>query len=687
MADTLREVAQEAVAKVEGAPPPNKITDHGAQVAGVLKAEADKDVFTTLQIAAGEQVSPAILRANLDVSIGILQKDGSIDHTGVGYQGRYDRAVDAIKRVETYFSDQLDFADFLATTEGQNVVTSTGKFLMTHPALTEYFALVPTGDRVTAAKALAEKYLQDPYAREKVRQALLESAINRGEVADEFSEIQVKATSLKDKSTKLTSDISAIEAEIVVIKKRRAEFDKNPDLTKPKTLGTEYKDIEAARTKIAAHEAVIAGHRASIATLTSEVQKSERQWTNLKGDPDRTRVAGEIDDKNDKIKEFMEKIADEERKKAAEQMKVDAGRGEREDLDDKLRIKLEELQKLKDDKKATDDELAEITIKKTRLEAGKARTEELAVSELENVFKKGIEQELMERLDRAKAAADKAMEESAERAKDVDEKQYLELRAKRHKTKDGKIDGKAINEDFVAMKKDSTEYRIEQHPTNPNEVVITEMPPSGWGTTPPPGNEVYYLTGPEFAIIQMMNKTKEFGGKFILGKLKDAEWMKAESQDFATQVLREKMYASRGFFQRRATGVKRLNSSEIAKIKNSTWGSGLLEKALQDNADHVKDMDALMKSDVLQGPGSWKEKIGRLSNKQIALLILALTTGGALLGPVAWAGLTATGSAIGAASLASIATGAKAVGPTVGGAALAGGAAAGAARAGRSRIS
>jgi hypothetical protein len=257
----------------------------------------------------------------------------------------------------------------------------------------------------------------------------------------------------------------------------------------------------------------------------------------------------------------------------------------------------------------------------------------------------------MDRLDRAKAAADKAMEESAANEKDIDEKQYLELRAKRHKTADGKIDGKAIKEDFAAMKKDSTEYHVIQDPADKNKVLIVEMPANGWPATGgPSGSEKYYLTGPEFAMLQMMNNTNEFGGGFMLGKLKDAEWMKQQSQDFASQVLREKMYASRGWLRRRQTGVKRLTSAEIVKIKNSTWGGQMLENALEANKTKAAELDKALGSELLTGPGSWREKLGKLSNKQIGLLVLLLGTSGALLAPaLTFGALGSAGSALGTA--------------------------------------
>ena len=688
--DTLREVAQEAVARVEGAPVPTSRTGHGEQVATALRAEADKDVFTTLQIAAGEQVSPAIIRANIDVSIGILGSDGKIDRTPAGslYEKRYNRAEAAVKRAEKYFDDQKNFTEFSATTEGKKVIASTGKFLMTHPALSEYFAIVPAAGRVDAAKALAEKYLQDPYAREKIRQSLLESQLNKGDVADEYSETEAKRAEMDAKSKSLEATIKQLEAEAKLLKARRGEYDRTPDLRNPTRIGTEFTAIAGLQATIATQEGIVAAKTSQIRTTQAAVATLRSQYTATdKSDTTaRATIQGEIATKNGEITAAQGDLDAAAQAIATEQKKIDAHIADKKVYDDKIEALAQKIKTAKEDKQKMSDELRELTMKRARLEAGKGRAEELAVAELENIFKKGVEEELMERLNKAKEVADKALEESAEKAKDIDEKQYRELRAKRHKTDDGKIDGPAIKEDFTGMMRTSTEYYITADPANPNKVIVSAKNPDGtWAAitpgatvpTTPAGSSTFYLTGPEFAMIQMMNNTSEFGNGFILGKLKDSEWMQAESQDFATQVLREKMYASRGMLQRKRTGVKRLGSSEIAKIKNSTWGVGLLEKALEQNREHVKEMDAVMKSDILQGPGSWKEKIGRMSNKQIALLILGLTAGGALLGPIAWPAILSTGGKMAGVHLTS----------AHGGAAIAGGAAAAAAASGRSRTS
>lgn len=707
MADTLREVAQEAVARVEGAPDPNKITDHGMQVAGILKAEADKDVFTTLQIAAGEQVSPAILRANIDVSIGILKADGTIDATGPGYAERLTRAKEAVGRVEKYFDDQLPFEKFAASPEGKAVVKTTTNFLITHPALSEYFANFTTAaDRTNAAKALAEKYLQDPFARERVRQALLETQINKGEVADEYSEVArkkdalaAKVVALEAKIKKLEGDLAAtppVVGEIETMGKRRREFDRYADpAATPPVAGTEFALSQTRVTEVAGLSSDIAALDADLRTLRSQettLQNERRRMQKIfdaSGAParDPSEVDIDITAKQTEITSKLTEKSTKEGEKATKEAEIKAIEEDRKQLDEKIKEKIQEAKALKDELSGTKNERDEQILKLTKLEAGKGRAEELAVSELENVFKKGIEQELMERLERAKEAADKALEESAEKSKDIDEKQYRELRAKRHKTPDGKVDGKSINEDFTAMMTESTEYHIIQDPTNPNKVILTAMPAGGWPATGGPArNEVYYLTGPELAIVRMMNSTDEFGGGFILGKLKDAEWLQTESQDFLAQTLQDKMYASRGWLQRRRTGVKRLSTTEVIKIKNSTWGKNMLEQALEQNKEHVKEMDDVMKSDILQGPGSWKEKIGRMSNKQIALLILGLTAGGALLGPIAWPAIAAI--PITAAGIkSSLVSAAVAGGSTAGGAAIGAGAGAAAAAAGRSRTS
>jgi hypothetical protein len=654
--DTLRTVAQEAVARVEGAPAPKDRTNHGKQVAAALRAEADRDVFTTLQIAAGEQVSPAILQANIDVAIGTIKADGSMERSVPPYSVRYARAGEAVKNIEAYFDDKLTFEAFASSSEGTRIIDNTGSFLMRHPALSEYFANIknPT-QRANAAKALARQYLQNPFAREKIREAVTGSQLNKGDVANEYSEaarkrdaLAVKATALEAKIKKLEGD-STTKGEIDTMGDRRREFDRisNPGSGTPKP-GKEFGLIQTRLGEIA-------GLNTDITAINSDLQKLQQQETNLQSERRRMQkmvddgkvptrdpavIDGEIATKQGDIAGKLKDKSSKEGEKATKEAEIKAIEEDRRQLDEKINQKIEELKVLKGELSGIKNEHGEIVVKLARLEAGKGRSEELAVAELENVFKKGIEQELISRLERAKEAADKALEDSASKAKDVDEKQYKELRAKRHKDANGKVDGASINKDFDAMMKNSTEYHIVQDPANPNKVIITEMPAGGWAT-PPAGNEVYYLTGPEFSMLQMMNDTSEFGGKFMLGKLKDAEWMQSESQDFLAQTLQDKMYASRSWLQRRNNGVKKLSSAEITKIQNSTWGVGMLERALEQNKAHIEELERVMnggslKGEVLRGPGTWKEKIGRMNKSQLALLILALTAGGIMLGPVAY---------------------------------------------------
>lgn len=658
MADTLREVAQEAVARIEGAPVPTSRTGHGEQVATALKAEADKDVFTALQIAAGEQVSPAILRTNLNVSIGILRASGAVERPPASaYLARHGRGEAAIAKAESYFTDR-SFAEFKTSTEGPLVIESTGRFLMSHPALTEYFDNIPvTADKLNAAKALAEKFLQDPFAREKVRQALLDSAINKGEVADEFSEVERKIDAATAKVAALDAKIKRLEGdpaagtpgEIETYSKRRREFDR---FSVPGTAGTEF-DLSQRRTaEVAVLKSTILGIDSTIQSLRNDERalQAELKVAQRPSPPAGSRlpadILNDITNKQGDITTQLTSRQNAESERATKEAEIKAIEDEKKQIDDKIREKQQELSTLKGELTSAKNEQGEQTLKRAKMEAAKARSEEMAVSELENVFKKGVEQELMERLNKAKDAADKAMGESADKATETDEKKYLELRAKRHKTPEGKIDGKAINEDFSDMKRDSSEYRVVRRRGNPNRVFLTERPRAGWSKRVPK-NEIFYLTGPEFAMVRMMSKTEEFGGDFIMSKLKDAEWMKTQSEDFAAQVLREKMYASRGWLKRTRTGVKRLTSSEIVKIKNSTWGSSILEQSLEASKEHAKEIDAALGGELLSGPGSWREKIGKMSNKKLALLIAVLATSGALLLPqVTLAGLTSAGSAI-----------------------------------------
>jgi len=661
MADTLREVAQEAVARVEGAPVPTSRTGHGEQVATALKAEADIDVFTALQIAAGEQVSPAILRTNLNVSIGILRASGAVERpAGSDYLARHGRGEAAIANAESYFSDR-SFAEFKGSPEGPVVIESTGRFLMSHPALSEYFTnIADPADKLNAAKALAEKFLQDPFAREKVRQALLDSAINKGEVTDEYSEVDRKRIALEAKILELQAKQTRLEGvppalgEIGTLKAKRREFDRFSDDART-AAGVEFTALQTSRGQLAVIESDIRGvdgditaARTAIQSLRTEMAALQQGRRNAAFAPvrDESVVAGDIAAKEGFIVTKMSEKNGHEVLKAAKQAEIDAIEAEKKQMEEDIKKKEEELKETKLNATIAKNERDEQLLKLAKMEAAKARSEEMAVSELENVFKKGVEQELMERLNKAKDAADKAMGESADKATETDEKKYLELRAKRHKTPEGKIDGKAINEDFSDMKRDSSEYRVVRRRGNPNRVFLTERPRAGWSKRVPK-NEIFYLTGPEFAMVRMMSKTEEFGGDFIMSKLKDAEWMKTQSEDFAAQVLREKMYASRGWLKRTRTGVKRLTSSEIVKIKNSTWGSSILEQSLEASKEHAKEIDAALGGELLSGPGSWREKIGKMSNKKLALLIAVLATSGALLLPqVTLAGLTSAGSAI-----------------------------------------
>ncbi len=677
MADTLREIAQEAVAKTERSTF-NYRTTHGEQVAQALKAEADKDVFTSLQIAAGEQISPAILRANLNVSVGILRANGNVDRpAGTDYLARHTRAEEAISRAESYFNDQQTFAEFKASTEGPLVIESTGRFLMSHPALSEYFANIPNaGQKLNAAKSLAEKYLQDPFAREKVRQALLDSAINKGEVADEFSEVErkidaatAKVAALEAKIKRLEGDAAATPptiGEIETNNRRRREFDRFATTTPPRA-GTEFALSQTRTAEVAVLKSTIVGIDSTLQALRNDERalQAELKVAQRPSPPATSRATADIltdiAAKQGDIATQLTSRQTAESERATKEAEIKAIEDEKKQLDDRIREKQQELSTLKGELTSAKNEESEQRLKHAKMEAAKARSEEMAVSELENIFKKGVEQELMERLNKAKDATDTALEKAADQAKGVDEKKYLELRAKRHKTAEGKIDGKAINEDFTDMKRDSAEYRIERRPGNPNRVFISQRPRAGWGTTPPPANEIFYLTGPEFAIARMMSRTDEFGGDFIMSKLRDPEWMKTQSEDFAAQVLREKMYASRGWLRRVKTGVKRLTSTEIVKIKNSTWGSSILEQSLEASKAHAKEIDAALGGELLSGPGSWREKIGKMSNKKLALLIAVLATSGALLVPhITLAGLGTAASNISGHISAGAATGAAA---------------------------
>ncbi|KXK11193.1 MAG: hypothetical protein UZ22_OP11002000397 [Microgenomates bacterium OLB23] len=701
MSDTLREIAQEAVARAESSTVPVR-KEHAKKVAATLRAEADEDVFTGLEIAAGEQVSIDILRANLDVSIGILRDNGSIDRLlgatpPSGYETRFNRASTILDAVKEYFDDQKSFAEFKATTEGQQVIKQTGKFLSTHPALAEYFvAIIDPRQRVNAAKALAEQYLQDPFAREKIKQALLESAINKGEVADEYSEVARKRDALAAKVAKLEAELKKLEGdatahppvvgEVDVLKARRREFDRNIDPSKKTAVeGKEFKAIQDKKKEMASIDGEILIIDGKLKFLQEEVSffDAEMRDAKRKGFKGTRSEADIIKDINGRkllieseLKNKSGKLVD----KSVRQAAIDAIEADQKRLDDEIKQKLEDLKQAKEALSSARSEQGEQILMLKKLEAAKGRAEEIAVSELENIFKKGVEQELMERLDKAKAAADKALEESAAKAKDIDEKQYRELRAKRHKTVEGKIDGVAINEDFTDMMRPSAEYYIVKNDDNTVHISRKDDATGVWfavtsGTTPPaatpPGSDTYYLTGPEVAIINMMNRTREFGSDYMLGKLKDAGWLQAEGQSLAAQTLQDKMYASRGWLQRRRTGVRRLTTNEIIKIKNSTWGQGILEQALETNKQHIKELDDLLKSDVLKGPGSWREKIGRLSNKQLALLILGLSAGGVFMASAAagtmLSGLTTAAINVPTASYAG-ALGGAAVGAGVAGA-------------------
>lgn len=159
-------------------------------------------------------MSPAILQANINVAIGIIDKDGKVERSAPPYSVRYARAGEAVENIKAYFDDKLTFEAFASSSEGTRIIDNTGSFLMRHPALSEYFANIKDpARRVDAAKALARQYLQNPFAREKIREAVTGSQLNKGDVADEYSEAARKRDALAVKATALEAKIKKLEGD------------------------------------------------------------------------------------------------------------------------------------------------------------------------------------------------------------------------------------------------------------------------------------------------------------------------------------------------------------------------------------------------------------------------------------------------------------------------------------------
>ena len=502
--------------------------------------------------------------------------------SGSEEEKRFNRAksaADLAKKAVDQGYDKLDSA-----TEQPKLRAAIEDKIKANPLLaSEFNSLNPTQQRNEIERRLRDpKFLADLSEEANTHLNPERKLLDEQQIIEKQEEVKVKEfnkTEAEDAVTGLTDQIKALDAEL-------KEFERSPSGSPVGKLAIE---AESLRSTLSVTIAERDAHKTTLDDANTDLQDliNERQLTLRYGASSGRRDAASIEkdilSKRDEVKQARREV-DAREAKIRRITELDT---------QEANLKEKKLQ-AETSKKAKD-----LDLKKADLELGKSQRilddlkrvrvyqEEDLASNMENVFLKTADKYIRDEIEPMKARVDSELAEAKKKTSNADELVVLKACEKRWEKLEGS--GTKIKR-MVSKEKTAKDFQDLLGRGSPDNI-IREMLKTQINTR----TKVAY-TDPDINV--------------LLADKADDGFYKKMAPEVISQVIRRKILAGG------------LTKADVFNIQNSTWGEGMIMKALEKNKANAAELEALT-GEKMVNPG-FMPKVWEQTKKRPWLLLTLL---------------------------------------------------------------
>lgn len=644
-ADQIR-AGQEAMARTPGA------------AAGTVQAGLIEDMNNGLAQAGLEKAAmrtpsfPAIRSLEVN-NIGHRDNLGNIVPVG-NEPNLLITATSRINLLEDFINNGFDHMGANQATILQEVRTA----IEASPEMSSRFAaLIANGQQaqVTAeASRMAQEYLRDPNFRGTVVELLMRRADLSHPIADNVSEIAIKLADLQAERTRITQ--VGGEQPIAVANETGAQNrlnqyqeDPNPPANGQPNNGRFYNEIiqhttarDTAQNNATNIETnLIPGHEATLQQYRNQeqdireirntyvprnhlnpnydpanLQPGVNQYLTADeymagiGLPTMPQLRNSITTEEANLRTARINLATERNNVTRETSRITQLNEER----SRAELALKDAQAKRADIDARvaklDKDINEQTARYNKTQAEKELQETKWVTELDAIITEATAQRLHEELPSVAQMAKTRLEKDAADAKTNYEKRFLERLTQRYF--DGRFEPQTqnINGDFAALMASARDLQFTVPDTSPGAAA---------GAT---RNVTVFLDGSGLALARALGYSDVVPGETpalrgqrmqrIYDQVNNAEFKTSMSSRVAQEILTARLMTGH------------LSKAEVQAIEKSSWGPGMVAKALEGKVGLQKTIDGLVGKGVLDWRGNLGEQLKKLDWSKMLMILLAI---------------------------------------------------------------
>ncbi|MBI2641006.1 hypothetical protein HYW87_00195 [Candidatus Roizmanbacteria bacterium] len=589
MAGTVSpEVVQKAVVEPGGMAPESL----EQRTADALQKKGQEEA---LNIAAGRVIDKDSQERAANENIGLRKADGTKDRPDPSdAKDRYDTSV-----ARQVLHEKFDRVGYEGLNTGeQTVIKKQVKVaILNHPALRDYFIARGAAADGEAA-TMAERYLKNPQYRARVKALVVE----RGEIIleDKASAAEIERVRLEKEKTDLAAEKTKAEKA-----KTDAENDlkeHNPvvdDASAPggKRAGKIFEQINSLRTEAATKNAEVKKLQADRQDLTEDLNDLKQDLNLRKAidqgrvkatslvvtPPDETTLKGEMKKVQGGITKADADILSAQKEAELKTRQADSYETDRQRLTQELKDAKTKLDQIEEQIKTNDKDLTTKTAQANTLKAEKERLEKEYVKGIQDIFADAGRERVDALMKESAKQASELMQAEATKETDARKKRLDEHLARRWLDAKNNFDKTRITSDRAELMKPAADIAID--------------------------GETFYLNGAEQALVVAL-RGSGFTEPQIREMMKDTAFVSTNSATVAQEILTYSFL----------TGG--LSQKDVIAIAKSTWGKGMVDKALTGRDDLRKAVDTALGKGAIKWSESVFEQIKH--NWKWLFLILAI---------------------------------------------------------------
>lgn len=596
--------AQEAVAR---RPAALGVTPIEAQI---LQSCRDKHAEEGLKIMAGKDLDAPVAKSVANGNLGYKDAAGNQvkNPNERAWRNRANSQIDLMDRYLTRDWATLVNADKIL------LVNQVANGLLTDPSMASRFATMAPAQAQIEARRIAEDYLRDGTYRAKAKEQFLQKLDPTKPLNDNLNAARAEFDKATAEELRLRPLKAALDAETTAKEAQAKEYREkpNPMPPPPMIMGTEQAKLETAKTAVAVREAqiqnidtaIIPKHEANIRTLEQELQNSVQVATA----PAANRAALSAALGNPRPPGALRAAI------TTEQNNINTARANREAAvtaleTNKVRVTSiqeaqqrvdTELKQLKADKTKMDGDYlkatGEVTDKQrafNKLYAESQTVEENWVKSLEGTLGELGQERVRAEIDIARAKYRELAEKEASGQVDKDKKPILELIAERNIDAQGKPDKTQIIQDYRDLL---------------GRAVTVHVGPA------PPGGADMLLNGEQQALLKYIQAIVPPPSQADQLRLMQDKTFTAEmGPKVAQKIIFDKMTKGGG-----------LTKGEIERIRTSTWGPGMVAKAIAEKGIAQAELDAALGKGALTKGEQLIDQLKKMDWKKFMLIMLLI---------------------------------------------------------------